>query len=73
MENMVAAGMTPAEVIVASTRTSAEMLRLDDVGTLEPGKRADFIVLNANPLDNIINTRRIESVYLRGQEINREK
>jgi imidazolonepropionase-like amidohydrolase len=73
MENMVAAGMTPAEVIVASTRTSAEMLRLDDFGTLEPGKRADFIVLNANPLDNIINTRRIESVYLRGQEINREK
>ncbi|MGK0297314.1 MAG: imidazolonepropionase-like amidohydrolase [Gammaproteobacteria bacterium] len=73
MENMVAAGMTPAEVIVASTRTSAELLRLDDVGTLEPGKRADFIVLNANPLDNIINTRRIVSVYLRGEEINRKK
>jgi len=70
--DMVAAGMTPAQVIVAATRTSAEVLRLDALGTLAPGKSADFIVLNANPLENIANTRRISQVYLRGRQINRE-
>jgi imidazolonepropionase-like amidohydrolase len=70
--DMVAAGMTPAQVIVAATRTSAEVLRLDGLGTLAPGKSADFIVLNANPLDNITNTRRISQVYLRGRQINRK-
>jgi imidazolonepropionase-like amidohydrolase len=73
LENMVSAGMTANEVIVAATRTSAELLGLEDIGTLEPGKRADFIVLNANPLEDIINTRRIDAVYLRGQEINRKR
>jgi imidazolonepropionase-like amidohydrolase len=72
MEDMVAAGMTPAEVIVAATRTSAEFLRLDDLGTLEPGKSADFLVLDGNPLDDITNTRRIDAVYLRGTAIDRE-
>ncbi len=71
LENMVAAGMTPAEVIVAATKTSAELLKLDDTGTLDPGKRADFIVLNANPLEDIVNIRRIEAVYLRGQAVER--
>jgi imidazolonepropionase-like amidohydrolase len=69
LENMVAAGMTPAEVIIAATRTSAELLQLDHTGTLEPGKSADFIVLNADPLVNIINTRRIAAVYLRGKAV----
>ncbi len=49
--DMVAAGMTPAQAIVAATRTSAEVLRLDQLGTIAPGKSADFIVLDANPLD----------------------
>jgi imidazolonepropionase-like amidohydrolase len=73
MADMVAAGMTPAQVIVAATRNSAEFLRLPDAGTLEAGKSADFIVLDANPLDDITNTRRISRVVLRGETIDRTK
>jgi imidazolonepropionase-like amidohydrolase len=71
MEDMVAAGMTPAQVIVASTKNAAEFLRIADGGTLEPGKSADLLVLDANPLDDIKNTRKISAVYLRGQAVNR--
>jgi imidazolonepropionase-like amidohydrolase len=72
LADMVTAGMTPMQVIVAATRTSAEVLRLDQLGTLAAGKSADFIVLNANPLDDITNTRRISQVYLRGRAIDRK-
>lgn len=72
MADMVAAGMTPAEVITAATSSGAEYMRLDDVGTIAEGKSADFIVLDANPLDDITNTRRIRSVYLRGELVPRE-
>jgi imidazolonepropionase-like amidohydrolase len=71
MADMVAAGMTPAQVIVAATRTSAEFLRMADAGTLEAGKRADLLVLDANPLTDITNTRKISAVYLRGLSVNR--
>jgi imidazolonepropionase-like amidohydrolase len=47
------------------------VLGLDQLGVVATGKSADFIVLNANPLDNIANTRRIDKVYLRGAEIPR--
>jgi imidazolonepropionase-like amidohydrolase len=65
------AGLTPMQAIGVGTRISAENLRLDRLGTLAPGKSADFIVLDANPLDDISNTRRISRVYLRGAEIPR--
>ena len=71
MQDMVLAGMTPMEVIVAATRNSAEFLRIIDAGTLEAGKSADFIVLDANPLDDITNTRRISAVVLRGAAVDR--
>ena len=69
---MVRTGMTAADVIGAATQNSAAMMRLDDLGTLEAGKSADFLVLEANPLDDITNTRGIVDVYLRGAAVDRE-
>ncbi len=71
MADMVASGMTPAQVIVAATSAAAEFMLLTDAGTVAPGKSASFIVLEANPLDDITNTRRIRDVYLRGERIDR--
>jgi len=71
MADMVTAGMTPMQVIVASTRNAAGFLRMTDAGTLDPGMLADFIDLDANPLDDITNTRKISAVYLHGAQVNR--
>jgi imidazolonepropionase-like amidohydrolase len=64
-------GLTPSEVITAATRNSAQILGLDQLGMVAPGKNADFLVLDADPLDNIANTRRISRVYLQGAEVDR--
>jgi len=71
LDALAKAGMKPSEVIVASTRLAAETLKLDQLGTIAPGKSADFVVLDANPLDDIANTRKIHNVYLRGGEVDR--
>jgi imidazolonepropionase-like amidohydrolase len=69
LELMVKAGLTPAQAITAGTKTTAEILGLAELGTIAPGKSADFLVLDANPLDAIGNTRKISTVYLQGVEV----
>jgi imidazolonepropionase-like amidohydrolase len=65
-------GLSPADAIVAATSRPAQLLGIADMGTLAAGKSADFIVLDANPLDDIHNTRKIASVYLGGRRLDRE-
>ena len=64
-------GMSPAEAIRVSTSRPAEVLRIPDAGTLRKGARANLVVLDANPLENIRNTRSIDSVYLDGLKLDR--
>jgi imidazolonepropionase-like amidohydrolase len=69
MELMVEAGLTPSQVITAATKSAAEFLRAKDLGTIEAGKWADLIVLNADPRANIRNMRSIETVYIAGNQV----
>lgn len=71
LQAMVDAGMTPSQALVAATSRAAEYLHLDDRGSLVPGKRADLLVLDASPLDDIVNTRRIARTFIDGIEIDR--
>ena len=69
LEYMVNAGLTPMQTIVASTSTAAKAVKAADVGTIEPGKWADFLVLGGNPLDDIKNTRKLEAVWIAGNRV----
>lgn len=72
LELLVKAGISPAEVLTIATKNSSELLKIDkDYGTLEPGKFADFIILNADPTENISNIRKISQVFKHGKSINR--
>jgi imidazolonepropionase-like amidohydrolase len=71
LESMVNAGMTPMQAIVSATSRAAEYLKLEKMGVLAPGKEADFLVLDANPLDNITNTQRISAIYMKGVAVDR--
>ena len=70
LESLVAMGLTPSQAIVAATRDSAAIAGFN-TGLVASGRNGDFIVLDANPLDRISNSRRINRVYLRGQEVPR--
>ena len=72
LQALVDAGLTPLEAITAGTSTGAKILRLDDLGSLVPGKRADFVVLEENPIEKIENTTRILDVYRKGYAIDRK-
>lgn len=71
MALMVEAGLTPSQVITAATKSGAEFLGARDIGTLEQGKWADLVVLAANPLEDIKNSRQIDAVYVAGSKIER--
>ena len=70
MRLMAEAGLTPMQIIVAATRSGAEFLGARDLGTLQTGKWADILVLDANPLTDIKNSRKIFAVYVAGNKAN---
>jgi len=72
LEMMAKAGLTPAKVLASATRDAARCMKLDgEVGTLEANKWADFVVLDADPLANISNVKKISAVYIAGNAVER--
>ena len=73
MEVLVASGLTPMQAIVAATGNAASVLRAAELGTIAEGQLADLVLLDANALEDIRNTRRIRHVVQGGRVIDREK
>ena len=71
MQMMADAGLTPMQIILSATKKAAEYMGLTDLGTITPQHRADFIVLEADPLADIRNVRRITKVFIGGMEVPR--
>lgn len=71
MRMMADAGLTPMQIIVSATKNAAEYMGLQDLGTISPGHHADFIILNADPLEDIENVKKINAVFIGGEEIER--
>jgi len=71
MSMMADAGLTPQQIIESATKNPAQCLGLKDLGTLTPGHWADFVVLDADPLTDIQNARKINAVFIGGQEVKR--
>ena len=69
MELMAEAGLTAEQILRSATGVAAECLGRDDIGTLEPGRRADFVGLRANPLEDVANLREIEGVWVGGVRV----
>lgn len=73
MEHLVNAGMKPMDVLVAATRKAAEFVgREAELGTVQVGRSADLVILSKNPLEDIRNTRTIQTVMYRGRVIDRD-
>jgi imidazolonepropionase-like amidohydrolase len=72
LEMMAKAGLTPSQILRSATHDAARCLKIDsDLGTLEPGRWADFVVLDADPLADIGNVRKIDSVWIAGNRVKR--
>ena len=69
MSMMVEAGLTPMQVLQSATQVAADCLGLNYLGTLEPGKWADVLVLDRNPLEDIANTRSLSQVWIAGNPV----
>jgi imidazolonepropionase-like amidohydrolase len=71
LKQLVGAGLTPLEALQTATRNPADFLGRKDTGIIAAGKRADLVLLDGNPLDDIANTRKISSVVLNGRYLSR--
>ena len=70
LEMMAKAGLTPRQVLASATRDAARCMKLDaELGTLEPTKWADFVALDGDPLIDIANVKKIDSVWIAGNRV----